>query len=192
MKSSILGAVIFAVSVSSVSAATVSIDSAELSATGASGGFTLVGGGVQNSSNCPAERPCIRLNQNEAATLTFNDGDAFTLSSLLFSLQGTPAQLTVTPNSGTPFVSSTFQGNNVGLATGDLGGDFVDILSVVFTNSGTGTVRIGGFFGEGEGPMPSDPTDDPVSEVPLPAGGLLLISGLVGLAAAKRRKTAAA
>lgn len=186
MKSILLGIALFASTIVSASAATFTIDSAELSATGASGGFTLVGGGVQNSNNCPAERPCIRLNQNEAATLTFNGGDPFTLSSLLFSLSGSPAQLTITPSSGMPFVSSTFQGNNVAVGTGPLGSDFADISSAVFTNSGTGTVRIGGLVGFGEGP------DDPVNPVPLPAGGLLLVSGLVGLVAAKRRKLRAA
>lgn len=32
------------------------------------------------------------------------------------------------------------------------------------------------------------PTDDPISPVPLPAGGLLLLSGLAGVAGLKRRK----
>lgn len=185
MKSVLLGMAFVASSVVAASAATVDIDSAELSATGASGGFTLVGGGVQNSMNCPAERPCIRLNQNESATLTFNDGEEFTLTDLLFSLSGSPAQLTITPSSGTAFVSSTFQGNNVAVSTGDLGADFADILSAVFSNSGEGTVRIGGISGSGE---PGPDGSDPLTPVPLPAGGLLLVSGLIGLAATRKRK----
>lgn len=181
IKNIALGLAFVVASVASVSAVTVPIDSATLSATGASGGFSLVGGGLQNSANCPAERPCIRLNTNETAVLTFNGGDAFTLTSVLFSLSGTPAQLTITPSAGTPFVSSTFQGNNVAVPTGDLGAAFADIVSATFTNSGTGTVRIGALSGSGQITVTPAP-------VPLPAGGLLLVTGLVGFAALRRRK----
>lgn len=151
--------------------------------------FTFTGGTLQGG-NCPDAGPCLQLAGNNnpgGITMTYSGG-AFTLTSFIYTLQGTSGvKATGSDAAGVSGVFEDLQsGGNSGtltaaLAAGSTGvtGDFVDILDVVFTNIGTGAVRIEGFAGTA--PMPMAP-------VPLPAAGMLLLTALGGFAAFGRRK----
>jgi len=170
LKNIFLVGIVFAASSLGASAATVL----------ATDDFTI-DGQVQNG-NCPfGVGPCILLannGPNSTAELTFSGG-MFDLSSFTFSLQGTGSQVTATSNLGGEFVSIPLQGNNTDNTT-DLSPllGFSGITSVLFANTGNGTVRIGSLSGEVQVPT-----------VPLPASGLMLL-GALGLGFAARRKTA--
>ena len=153
--------------------------------------FTLIGGQTQNSAQCPGGvGPCTNLTPNgpnQNAELTFSGG-VFTLTGFFYSSQGSNTEVTATSAGGT--VSSIFIGPGAQGSSTDIFADltassivagFTNITSVSFSNTGNGTVRIGGFAGEA-------PTV--ISAVPLPASGLLLL-GVLGAGLAAGRKKAA-
>ncbi len=168
LKSFLVAVVVFGTTTLGASAATLL----------SSGDFSI--DGQTTSGNCPtADTPCILLanaGPNSTATLSIGGG-AFDLSGFFYSLQGTGSQVTATSDLGGVFVNTNPQGSITGLFA-DLTGvsGFTGITSVQFTNTGNGTVRVGGFSGEA-----------PIPAVPLPASGLLLL-GALGLSLVSKRK----
>ena len=129
---------------------------------------------------------CAALNPNEMTVLTFGDGDAFDLTSVWFTLLGKG------PNEGNSLsIYETLDPTNrVDLTQADfdhnqeyiVGLDFFGVTSITFESTGTddkGNVRFD-FVADTVTPSP----------IPLPAGGLLLLAALGGLAGLRRRKTA--
>jgi len=142
------------------------------------GDFTI--DGQQQSGNCPTSvTPCIVLTNagpNSTAELTYSGG-TFDLAGFFYSLQGTGAQVTVSTTTPgyTPLSFTNQQGSVTGL---EAILNWTGVGSVLFSNTGNGTVRIGGLSGS-----------VPMSPVPLPTSGLMLL-GALGLGVAARRKAA--
>ncbi|MDB5661592.1 MAG: sorting protein [Cypionkella sp.] len=104
----------------------------------------------------------------------------FTVTSFWFKLLGaSPAELTVNSSKGGSVVltEAVYGKNNDGNFYNLLGNAlFTDVEWVTFTNSGKGNVRV-------------DDIGTPAA-VPLPAAGWLMIAGLGGLAALRRKRKA--
>lgn len=134
---------------------------------------------------------CIQLNAGATTTMTSEPaGAAFNLNSIGFVLDGMRAEITLLNTSidanGVLIVSlgvgDEYDGMEVehnDLFTLDLAGMADGVTSILFDNTGTGNLRIGSIDA------------DLVSAVPLPAAGLLLLSGLAGLGYVSRRRKAA-
>lgn len=196
----------FAFDVSEASAATVTpsgptsgagaLDLTNLSASGgidASGLFlfapinTTSGSGAGNCG--PTGGTCLQFNKNQTTTMTVVGGGKFNLTSLSFVLAGQPAELGVLNLSlGTPgtLIVSVDVGPYGGLTVAhntwyDLSFDGAadGVTSILFDNLGQGNVRIGNIVAS---VVPD------AAPVPVPAAGLLLLAGLGGLAALRRRK----
>ncbi|MBC7479379.1 MAG: VPLPA-CTERM sorting domain-containing protein [Pseudorhodobacter sp.] len=140
---------------------------------------------VNGNCDSASGRPCGALNDNETSTLTQVGGGTFTLSSFWYQLlgNGNPNTLTVMSDLGGLLTfASDVVGHNDDGHTVDLTGLalFQNISSLTFSTTDGGNVRIDDLVLAGTGP----------SEVPLPAGGLLLLGGLGALAAFRRRKQA--
>ena len=128
----------------------------------------------------PGADKCAALNPHEVTVLTFGQGDAFDLTSVWFTLLGKSKDGsnslsiydTLDPTHRFDFTQPTYAHNeeyNVGL-------DFFGVTSITFESTGTSDKGNARF--------------DFVSTVPVPAGGLLLLAALGGLAALRRRKSA--
>lgn len=140
---------------------------------------------VNGNCDSASGRPCGALNDNETSTLTQVGGGTFTLSSFWYQLlgNGNPNTLTVMSDLGGLLTfASDVVGHNDDGHTVDLTGLalFQNISSLTFSTTDGGNVRIDDLVLAGTGP----------SEVPLPAGGLLLLGGLGALAAFRPRKQA--
>ena len=116
--------------------------------------------------------PCLALNPNEQTTLTRIEGGVFTLESFQFDLLGNGAELSVTPDNGSPI--QIFDENTQGFGRDgvvvSVAALLTNVTSITFSNTGTGNIRI---------------DDVSVSAVPLPAAAWLFLTGLVALFAAK-------
>ncbi|WP_426037290.1 VPLPA-CTERM sorting domain-containing protein [Cypionkella sp. TWP1-2-1b2] len=136
------------------------------------------------SGNCNASAsgaPCMALNKKEISKLTSETlGALFTVTSFWFKLLGaSPAELTVKSSKGGNLVlTEAVYGNNNDGKTYNLVGNalFADIEWITFTNSGKGNSRV-------------DDIGTPAA-VPLPAAGWLMVAGLVGLTALRRKRKA--
>jgi hypothetical protein len=131
--------------------------------------------------NC-LDGACLALNTNETTTLTFG-GLAFTLEGFSFKLLGRPAELTVTGNNGASAVFNTGENGSKSYVTAELGALFTGVTSILFADTGAGNFRIDNVV------LSADivPSADVVAPVPLPATGLMLLSGLGVLTVARKR-----
>lgn len=140
-------------------------------------GFTFTStsnGGVSLPNNCGSS--CLLLRNNEEVTVTFAGGE-FSIDS--FQFLGTSNDMAFSLTDSTSF-SATFgedlSGNNLGTAL--VPGTFNDILFATFAQLANGTSRIDN--------ITFTVPDTPI--VPLPAAGLLLLSGLGAMGAMRRRR----
>jgi hypothetical protein len=146
---------------------------------------------VNGNCDSASGAPCLALNDNETSTVTANDGSAFSLTSFWFQLlgRGTDNTLTVTSSGGGSLsLDAATYGRNDGGQVFDLTtlADYAtawsDILSVTFSKTGGGNVRIDDIGLEGGGGA--------IAPVPVPAAGLLMLGALGGLAMMRRRRRA--
>jgi len=129
-----------------------------------------------------ADLECMALNMNEGTEITSLTGP-FTIESFWFQLLGSKSELTVTSSkSGSETFTVADYGSNNGGQTFSLVGNalFQDIDWIFFedTSSNAGNIRIDDL--------------EVLTPVPLPAGGLLLLSGFAIAAGYKRRNKASA
>lgn len=144
--------------------------------------------------NCDAlsGKGCGAFNDNETSVLTKVGGGTFSLTSFWYQLLGRGS------GGGKNFVSNTFTvssntggflsfvadvvGHNDGGHYADLSllALFQNVTSLTFKTNGGGNVRLDDLAIYAPPPAP----------VPLPAAGLMLMAGIGGLAALRRRKTA--
>lgn len=148
-------------------------------------GFTFTSdssGGAGLASNCPtgpggANTSCLQFNNDEVITVTYMGGLAFDLDGFVFNGPGNGGDILVTGGGSGETLTETNNGNSMSAAM--LTNAYDGILSFTFQNAGNGSGRV----------------DDigftvTTATVPLPASGLLILSGLAAIAAKRRRKTA--
>lgn len=147
-----------------------------------SGNPTVVNG------NC-AIAPCLEVTPNnnpnatggEIVTLSMVGGGSFSVTDFWFQFLGQALDNTLAVSSGSTlavFAQSSYPHNNGG-QTVSVAGLFDNITSISFQNLNRGSVRI-------------DDIMVTIAPVPLPAGGLLLLTALGGIAVARRRSRTAA
>ena len=143
-----------------------------------SGGFQTV-----NDSLCPNNGTCVKLNNNEAFTITAEPNYTFDVSSFDFGFNGNGKAntLSVSVDGGAPISLTEVVYPKHNNFTYDFSPDLSGIMSLSFTHSGGGTVVLGNI----------DATVNTVSSVPLPAAGVLLLGAVGGIGAFKRRRKAA-
>jgi hypothetical protein len=149
--------------------------------------------------NCDV-KPCLAQNPNEVTRLERTDTNPFTLTSFWFQLLGIKAALTVTSSAGgSVTMEEPTYTHNTGyvFALGALP-LFQNVAWISFDNTGQDVILTvakakpngGGPNGSGNIRIDDLVLDYTAPAVPLPAAGWLLLAGLGGLAAAKRRKSA--
>ena len=136
--------------------------------------------GIVNG-NCRdnASRPCLGVNSQGPATLSIEAGETFSVSSFWFQLLGNMDDLIVTTSNGTLTLLESVYGFNDDGQVIDVSGNalFQNITSLSFLTN-TGNARVDDIV-----------VDVPdVAPVPLPASAALLLAGMGGLAALRRRK----
>lgn len=133
---------------------------------------------VNGIGNC-ADPKCLGVNSVGPATLTAEPGNTFSVSSFWFELLGEADDLIVTTSAGMLTLLESIYDHNDGGQVIDVSGNaiFQNITSLAFITN-TGNARV------------DDITVD-VAPVPLPASAALLLAGMGGLAAIRRRKNRA-
>jgi len=140
-------------------------------------GFTFTttrNGGTSLANNCPtgpggANTSCLHLNNNEIVTVTYSGG-AFDLEGFLFNAPGNGGDMLANGQA----ITETQNGN--ALSPTNYPTPFENIFSFTFQNGANGSGRVDNIvFG--------------VATVPVPAAGLLMLSGLGALMMRRRRKT---
>jgi len=160
------------------SATTVNFDGLS-SGTNVDLGATLVADDLRIVNGNCASLDCMALNKNEETKITSTAG-TFTIDSFWFQLLGSKSELTVTTSKAglEVFTISAYGSNDGGHTFSALNNTaFQDIEWITFidSSSNAGNIRV----------------DDVVlSTVPLPAGALLLLSGIAGIAGLSRRRKA--
>lgn len=163
---------------------------------GSPGDFTFEDLKTANG-NCPGGgKGCGLLNNNSAVTMSLKNGGTFTLDSISFRLEGNGTDNTFVITDGGNAKNSISFGspdyvkkNDYTVSTKSLG----VVSSIIFTSTGSGSARFDG-FGVSITPVaaasdvPPAPTSTTVSAVPVPAGGLLMLSSLAGLGFLSRRR----
>jgi hypothetical protein len=139
--------------------------------------------------NCPyADPACLKLNNATgggypSAVMTLQSGGMFDLLSFQFQFSGTgnPNTLTVSAAGYAPLTFTVGAGyaKDTDYTYYPVGGIFSNVSSVTFSSSTGGTVRIDTI------------NASPVSTIPLPAAGFLLVGALGGLGLMGRRRKAA-
>jgi hypothetical protein len=137
--------------------------------------FTYTGGSIQ-SGNCPIAAPCIKLNKTDELTITYSGGP-FSITGFSYTLQGNPSSFELVGGMSQLYTSTAWSNPSTQIYTAVV--NTPEFSQFKIKPTGTGTFRIGGFTGAA--PMP-------MSAVPLPAAGMLLLTALGGFAAFGRRK----
>ncbi len=135
-----------------------------------------------NCDNSASGKPCMTLNKNEISVLSSVSGALFNLTSFWFKLLGDKAALTVTSSAGGSVTLNVggYGHNNNGNIFDMLGNAlFENVEWVKFDNTGKGNVRV------------DDIATSIPAAVPVPAAGLMLMAGLGGLAALRRKRQTA-
>ncbi|MFT3930122.1 MAG: hypothetical protein QM709_07470 [Spongiibacteraceae bacterium] len=138
-------------------------------------GFSFTPNRIVNG-NCEPAGPCLGLNNNQTAVMTFAGG-LFTLQSIHFSLLGNGSSNTLTvfetgnASNAISFSASAYTHNTY--YTELFADTFFGVTSITFASSSGGNVRI---------------DNVEASAVPLPATGWLLSSGLMGMVSLARRR----
>lgn len=136
--------------------------------------------GIVGGNCADDEAPCLGVNSNGEAVLSIAAPETFSLASFWFQLLGNDDDLTVTTDKGSLTLAENDYGFNNGGQVIDLSTNaiFTDIAYVSFlTNEGNARID----------DITVSYDDPPIGAVPLPAAGWLLIAGLGGLAAMRRR-----
>lgn len=136
-----------------------------------------------NNGNCDSAsgQPCGAENKNETSTMTRVGGGTFDMVSMWFQLLGKSTPMTLTTDHGSLSFGDAWGHND--------GGHVVELplLSTIFTNITFLTITDAPL---GKGNLRFDDLTMAVAPVPLPATGLLLLAGVGGIAALRRRRTA--
>lgn len=121
---------------------------------------------------------CAALNRRETSVLTQVGGGSFDLTSIWFYLNGRGGRnlLSIFDTNDTTHRFDLTQADYNTNTGYDIGLDFTDVTSITFVS------------GKNKGNARFDNLGLTPSAVPLPAGGLLLLGALAGLAALRRRK----
>lgn len=127
--------------------------------------------------NCGVDNPCLALNDNETTIMTLVSGGLFSLTSMWFQLlgKGTDNTLIITADTGaTATFPETDYPHNNGF-TIDFAGLFDNVSSITFSTVNGGNVRI-------------DDLDATPAPVPVPAAIWMLLAGMGGIAAVRRKR----
>lgn len=132
--------------------------------------------------NCLAGK-CLGVNTQGAATLTVETGYTFSITSFWFQLLGNMDDLLVTTDKGSVLLTEAVYDHNDGgqtyIASDSIFKD-ITLLSFIMQTGGRGQA--------GNGRVDDIVYD--VAPIPLPASAVLLLAGLGGLAAVRRKKKA--
>jgi hypothetical protein len=141
--------------------------------------------------NCGLDKPCGALNDNETSVLTLVGGGTFSLTSFWFELLGvgTRGNRNNPPMANVLYVITDLMMSPLMLSVADYGhnddGQTINLAALTgFTNVNSVT-----FYTDGGGNVRLDDLEITLpAAVPLPAGGLMLLVGLAGLAALRKQR----
>ena len=160
-----------------VSAATITVDfdsGAKVGATYVESGFTFSSDtGTASTATCDGSS-CLQFGNNEIITVTYAGG-AFTVDSFDFNGPGNGGQIDVAGGGNSETMTEMFTGNTLSPAI--LTQTYMDIFSFTFQNNGSGSGRV-------------DNIGFSIATVPVPASGLLVLTGIGALMAKRRKKKA--
>jgi hypothetical protein len=140
--------------------------------------------------NCGLDKPCGAFNDNETSVLTLVGGGTFSLTSFWFELLGvgTRGNRNNPPMANVLYVITDLMVSPLMLSVDDYGhnvGQTINLAALTgFTNVNSVT-----FYTDGGGNVRLDDLEITLpAAVPLPAGGLMLLVGLAGLAALRKQR----